>query len=64
MDWMKRNDVEYGHMKRWVYDRKDWLHWRPGLPEKAEHSREWEKIMMQCAALNPSNRCIIFSSAH
>jgi len=30
IDWMKSNDVEYEHIKKIIYDREDWRHWRPG----------------------------------
>jgi len=37
---MKSNNVEYDLIKKRAQDRDDWRHWRPGLPEKAEHTRD------------------------
>jgi len=30
IDRINSNDVEYEHVKKRGYDRKDWHHWRPG----------------------------------
>jgi len=30
IDWINRNDVKYGHIKKKAYDREDWRHGRPG----------------------------------
>ena len=32
--------MEYDLIKKRAQDREDWRHWRPGLPEKAEHTRD------------------------
>ena len=36
IDWLKRNHVEYEHIKKRVYDREDWLYWRPGLRQSTQ----------------------------
>ena len=30
IDWMRSNNVEYEHIKKRDYDKKDWRHWKFG----------------------------------
>jgi len=47
IDWMKSNDVEYDHIKKRPHDREDRVIGGIDLPEKAEHSRERERLQLQ-----------------